>query len=680
MARWWWVRLGAIIVAVGVGSGAAQGDDIPVGVAKIDITPTHAVLLAGYGGRRGESEGIDTKLWARALAVGKDAPLVLVAVDNCGVPAGVVEKVAARLRDREGVPREHLVIGSTHTHNAPTLDGYAAIVWAGRTTDEQEGRVRRYTEWLTDKLVEAARAALAARKPARLAWGRGRVDFGGNRRVLEKGAWRGFGFQRDGPVDHSLPVLAAFGADKKPFAIWTNYACHCTTVGSRNRIGGDWAGAAAEAIEKLYPGAVALTTIGCGADVGPQPTGSLALAEQHGKRFAEEVARVLAGAMRHLTAQPTARMRRLQLPYAELPSREYWEKQAKVDGFPGRHARHMLATLDRDGKLPTHLDYPMATWRFGDELAVVFLAGEVVVDYAVRLDLELDWRRVWYTAWSNDVPCYIPSRRVLREGGYEADFSMIYYARPTRFHADVEDVLVDGVKVMVGDGYRRKKGQGLAPYHRPAAPAEVLRDRLQQWSRSVQAGEPSEVLRHLRAVAPTARPGFAKVLRNDGGEDRWFDFSGGKRLRPYLRQTGKDATLAWETAPLRGKESAENVTFVFLGGTGWKSQPETAGFVLLLDGNEEVAFDVTRQPRLWRNTRGDITLAYVQTWTSEEDSAGVFHVTLPAARATDGQPVRLGVRSRGTGSQRWFSLDPVADDGTLEAIRAGILPEPKRDH
>ena len=38
---------------------------------------------------------------------------------------------------------------------------------------------------------------------------------------------------------------------------------------------------------------------------------------------------------------------------------------------------------------------------------MVFLPGEVVVDYALRLKRELDGARLWVTAYSNDVPCYI---------------------------------------------------------------------------------------------------------------------------------------------------------------------------------------------------------------------------------------------------------------------------------
>ena len=52
----------------------------------------------------------------------------------------------------------------------------------------------------------------------------------------------------------------------------------------------------------------------------------------------------------------------------------------------------------------------MQTWTFGDSLAMVFLPGEVVVDYSLRLKSELDAPRLWVTAYANDTPVLHPVR------------------------------------------------------------------------------------------------------------------------------------------------------------------------------------------------------------------------------------------------------------------------------
>ncbi|MDE0740877.1 MAG: neutral/alkaline non-lysosomal ceramidase N-terminal domain-containing protein, partial [Planctomycetota bacterium] len=137
-------------------SPAAQADPVAVGVAKIDVTPTHPVALAGYGGRTKEHEGVDTKIWARALAIGAKDPAVIVAVDNCGIPANVTREVAKKLEKGHGVKPGNLVLAVTHTHCAPSLRDYAVVVWGGRATAAQKANMNKYTDWLIDRIVEAA--------------------------------------------------------------------------------------------------------------------------------------------------------------------------------------------------------------------------------------------------------------------------------------------------------------------------------------------------------------------------------------------------------------------------------------------------------------------------------------------------------------------------------------------
>ena len=306
---------------------------------------------------------------------------------------------------------------------------------------------------LTDRLEQVALDALAARKPAFLAWSQGAVTFGHNRRLLENGKWVGFvpadATESAGPVDHSLPVLRVTDLEGKLVGIVANYACHCTTTsGSYNAIHGDWAGSAQKALEADHPGVVALVTIGCGADVGPYPNGTLALAQEYGRQLAREVGRLLDGEWKPLAPELVARRETIQVPLGQLPTREELQRQADGDqGALGARdvARHFLGILDRDGALPPSFDYPLTTWTFGDDLAMVFLPGEVTVDYALRLKRELDGTRLWVTAYANGMPCYIGSRRLLDEGGYEVDSSMVSYGQPARLAPEAEDTIIDAV-------------------------------------------------------------------------------------------------------------------------------------------------------------------------------------------------------------------------------------------
>lgn len=87
----------------------------------------------------------------------------------------------------------------------------------------------------------------------------------------------------------------------------------------------------------------------------------------------------------------------------------------------------------------------MQVWRFGKDLKLVALAGEVVVDYALRIKAQHGWDDTWVAAYSNDVFAYIPSLRVLKEGGYEGGGAMIPYGQPGPFAPAVEEIIIHKV-------------------------------------------------------------------------------------------------------------------------------------------------------------------------------------------------------------------------------------------
>jgi neutral ceramidase len=375
---------------------------------------------------------------------------VLVAVDNCAVGAKVTEDVATRLNRRAKLPRERFVVCSTHTHCAPALSSGLDFIFSGPLPADQRSRIERYTRELTDAIEKAALEALAARAPASLAWGQGRVGFAANRRVLKDGRWVGFGVNPNGPVDHSLPVLRATDATGKVKAVLFGYACHCTTLGGEfNQLCAEWTGYACDEIEKEAPGAVALAIIGCGADANPEPRRNLDDAKAHGTAAGREVNRLVTSTLTPLPGRIQSRLRKFELPLEPLPTRAKLEDQTKVAGAAGFLARTLVERLNRGESLATTVPYVVQTWCFGDEMAIVFLAGEVVVDYALRIKWEIDADRLWVAAYSNDVPCYIPSRRVLSEGGYEADFSMIYYGHPSRLAPATEDLIIQTVHALL---------------------------------------------------------------------------------------------------------------------------------------------------------------------------------------------------------------------------------------
>lgn len=427
------------VILGGLTGNAAEPPTVyQVGVAAVDITPEYPVRLSGFGFRRTESEGVTQPIWAKALAIASSTedPTILVTTDNLGIPASMCDEVAKRLAAKIGLKRERLAITATHTHTAPMLRGVAPTLFGQPIPDEHWQHIDRYTKELTDCLEQVALDAWKNRQPAHLTWGVGTAKFAINRRT------------KGGPVDHDLPVLVVKSLEGKVRAIYVSYACHCVTL-SNNKISGDWAGYAQDLIERDFPNVVALCSVGCGADSNPSSgvTGDKTdVALQQGAEIAAEVKRLVNGFLAPVTGPIKAHRKSITLDFATPPAREQWQEKAKRTDAIGYHAQVQLARLDRGEALQSTLEYPVASWTFGDSLAMVFLPGEVVVDYSLRLKKELDRRRLWINAYANDEPCYIPSERVLKEGGYEGGGAMVYYDRPGPLKAGLEDQIITAVK------------------------------------------------------------------------------------------------------------------------------------------------------------------------------------------------------------------------------------------
>lgn len=421
------------------------------GAASVDITPDFPVRLSGYGSRTGPHQGVEMSLNAKALALTwkETAPVVMMTVDNCGVPAAIRAEVLKRLKAAgHAIDDSRFALHSSHTHCAPALPGVLPFLFGQDLPAEELAAVQRYGDELTTKLVTVVKEALSRQEPAHLDWSSGKVRFSMNRRFKTD---QGYTNSPNpyGPVDHSLPVLRVTNLKGKLRCIYTSYACHCTTL-AINKLHPDWAGFAQKELELRFPGIVAMTAIGCGADQNPYPRRELAHAVRHGVDLAKEAVRLINEPMKAIQGPVICTSREIMLPFDTLPDKAIWQQRtSNKNKWIAYHAKHFLAALERGEKIPTALPYLIQIWTFGDDLLTINLPGEVVVDYGLRFKRENDPARTWVNGYTNDVPGYIPSQRVWEEGGYEAGGAMIYFGRPNRFASGIEELIAQTVKELV---------------------------------------------------------------------------------------------------------------------------------------------------------------------------------------------------------------------------------------
>jgi hypothetical protein len=415
-----------------------------VGLAQLKITPERPVLMAGYANRTKPFEKVAADLYVKAIVLedqgGRRAALVT--SDLIGYPAAVAEPICTRISAKTGLKRSEILLTAAHNHAGPQLSLKAKAVEGAESGEAQ--RTVEYTRRLEDRVVEAVEQAAAHCEPARLSYGGGIVDFVMNRREFTP---RGviLGVNPRGLADRSVPVLRLDSLDGKPRAILFGAGAHNTTLTGENyQICGDYAGFAQTYLQEHYPDAQAMFVLGCAGDANPYPRGTLELAREHGTTLGKEVCRVLKTKLRPVSGSLQIAFDEVDLPLQSLSREELQRLAANKRDIKSWGAVRLLAMLDRGEKLPTHYRCPVTVWQFGRDLTLVGLAGEVVVDYLTLLEEALGPNQLWVVAYCNDVFGYLPSARVLREGGYET--RGLYSGGAGFFDPKAQEVLVQKVR------------------------------------------------------------------------------------------------------------------------------------------------------------------------------------------------------------------------------------------
>lgn len=439
----WFVSGLAFVVSLSTLNGPAAAQAWKAGVASRVITPEKNVWMAGYAGRKKPAEGKSQDLFAKALALedARGERFVIVTLDLIGITRTMRDDVALTVEKKYRLPRERLLLNASHTHSGPLVRPRPSVTYD--LTDNQWNDAETYMRQLQEGLVQVVGAALQDLQPSQLGYRHARAGFAMNRRLpTEKGVQNSP--YPDGPVDHEVPVLRVEDAKGKVRALLFGYACHNTTL-ALQQFSGDYAGYAQEYLQEAHPGVTALFLMGCGGDQNPYPRGTVELAKQHGRTLATAVDAALLPKPRPITGNLSAAMEDVTLQFVPLTRDELVQMSMSKDIYDVRRSKFLLPILEKTGQLPATYPYPVQVVQLGKDLTLVTLAGEVVVDYSLRLKKELGSNPVWVAGYSNDVFGYVPSVRVLKEGGYEGGGAMRYTSHPGPFAPSVEERIVSKV-------------------------------------------------------------------------------------------------------------------------------------------------------------------------------------------------------------------------------------------
>ncbi len=409
-----------------------------VGVGRVDITPAGPIWMSGYASRTHPSTGVAGKLWAKALAFddGRGGRAVVVTTDLIGLPASVSDVVAARVLKQFELPRSGLLLNSSHTHSGPVIRGNLSTMFTWTAADE--ATVNDYTAKLVDHLVAVVGSALGDLAPAKLEYAVGQASFGINRREFTQAGVK-IGHNPAGAVDPSVPVLKVTERNGKLRAVLFGYSCHNTTLtGEFYRISGDYASAAQAELERVHPGATALFLMLTGGDQNPKPRSAPEYVEQHGRSLASAVENAIAGKMEKVGGAVRSSFLTTDLKLQPYERQEFETLKGDTNPIKVRFAKEVLRAFDERRPVQT-VPYPAQAVRLGKDVGLLALGGEVVVGYGLRAKRQYPKVKLMVAGYSNDVMCYLPTRKILEEGGYEAVDSMLYYGKPAPFALEVEE-------------------------------------------------------------------------------------------------------------------------------------------------------------------------------------------------------------------------------------------------
>jgi hypothetical protein len=408
--------------------------------------------MDGYSDRPGVSQGVHDDLHARALVFDDgQTRAALVSCELLDVDRHLVDAARRQAAEATGIPAEHIMIATVHTHAGP----------AGL----RPGMNESLAETTARHIAGAIAAADGQKRPAVLKVGRCAVDsVSQNRRDP---SW---------PIDTALRLLLVDSPERgePPLAAVINFACHATVLFQTNLlISADYPGCAVRTFQKLLPDTACLFLQGATADVNPVwMEQDFAEVERVGAIVGSAAARLalelhpLGQSQRawnirwnELTEKPVtageplpeARLRvasrRMELPLRSLMPLDECEARlselmerlrALPPGAPAdqRHALAQEATrlhteravIRRSKEHPEDrrtLHPEVMALAFGRNVAILGLPGEFFVETAEAVRHDSGVRDLLVACYANHYVGYVCPPAVYDEGGYEAGVTLL---------------------------------------------------------------------------------------------------------------------------------------------------------------------------------------------------------------------------------------------------------------
>ena len=414
--------------------------NLRVGSATVEITPEWPLTLAGFAVRTHPSEGVAQPLHVRVAVLESEAAdgtrdrVVIASADMLWWGPQQVPIIRRQIAEAVGIPERNILLSATHTHSGPQ-----ASTRASATVGVADPR---FLDLLFERTMEATAAALADLEPVTISRVNSSHALGFNRR---------YDWNPNGPEDPALTVVRFDRPDGRPKTLFVHYTCH-PVITQEYLVSGEFCGVAMDQVEAAL-GVNALYLQGCCGDINPDVAGERRTArgtntdvERLGGAFADAILAALGQPGEQLAARPLHIERvEVDLPFGDLPDTDALSAMVATPGVEGEWAQALLAHPEW---LTPSIPLQLQRVDIADGLSLLAMDGEVVVDYGLRIR-EQSGGTVLPMGYANGMTGYIPTARIIAEGGYEAGGAIPYFFLPAPFTPAVEDVLNDALDRMI---------------------------------------------------------------------------------------------------------------------------------------------------------------------------------------------------------------------------------------
>lgn len=427
------------------------------------MTPDRPVFMHGFGARTSKSEGVHDQLYVKAAMLEANKTLLLLTIDALGADRSFVLGVKEALKETFGLEHHEVLINFSHTHHSVFLTGLDTEHRRGAYSIAQEGWTDNdeeldYTEdealfrFMRDTILRMTEYCRNHLVPGELSIGRGFSDFAVSRRKPDGKGGVSWSPYVDGSIDKELLVMKLTDAAGAVKGISYNYGCHTTSMGSDNMLlSNDFAGRTSRVLEETYPGAAVLFLQGCAGELKPRKSAegtrfkSLTIAEMEeaGTDLAQDVIRIMEQApfqtvhcsFRTALADP--------LLYTEQTPAAFYEPIASNPDYNSFYRNAAIRTIQaiKDGTIKDRIPHYISIWKLDDRHRIVSMEGEVSTEYSLLIKKLFADDTTLALGYTNGVYCYIPTRKMIGEGGYESDCNFFFDMRGP-FVPEIEDIIV----------------------------------------------------------------------------------------------------------------------------------------------------------------------------------------------------------------------------------------------